>query len=553
MPGYSDRLLDVQDLSVGYGDATSATRVLRNVSFGVNRSEIVAVVGESGSGKSTLASAILGFLSPSTTVTTGKIVYDGIDVLAAAPRELRRLRGLEIGYVPQDPGASLDPVKTIGSQIEEIFRIHRAERPLSSAEIRKRSLELLELVGINRPEVRYRQYPHELSGGMKQRVLVAIALGLRPRLIIADEPTSALDVTVQRQVLDLLDGLVKEFATSVLFITHDLALASERADRFVVLRDGRIVEDGPARAVLEKPGDLYTVRLIADAEGSAAPRRTGDGGAGKRDVVLEAVDLVRDFNLPGVKELHRAVDHVSFALRAESTLALVGESGSGKSTTARILLGLVEATQGAVAVDGEKVDYHRRSERRALWRKLQFVYQNPDSALDPRHTVAHIVGEPLASFGIGNRSSRRERVAHLIEQVGLPADVLGRRPAQLSGGQRQRVAIARALAVSPRIVVLDEPLSALDVLTQSQILRLLIDLQRELGLAYLFISHDLGIVRQFSDTVLVMKQGQIVEEGRTADVFAAPRHPYTIALLDAVPSLQFRRADETAAALSATG
>jgi len=409
--------------------------------------------------------------------------------------------------------------------------------------IRARVLELLERVGLDDPALRARQYPHELSGGMRQRVLIATAVALRPRLIIADEPTSALDATVQRRILDLLDDLRREEGTSVLLVTHDLGVAADRAQRIVVLKDGLIVEQGDARDLLEAPRDAYTRRLLADAPALAttlvrppAPLylRDAAAAAGEDPFAVVAQGLVKEFATRG-RDPFRAVDDVSFRVRRGTTHALVGESGSGKTTTARLVTRLLHPDAGSIELGGADIAGLKGEALRGLRRRIQLVYQNPFSSLDPRQSVARIVAEPLLNFRDGTAAQRRTRVAELIERVALPADVLTRSPRELSGGQRQRVAIARALAIRPDVVVLDEAVSALDVTVQARILELLQGLQSELGLTYLFISHDLAVVRRISHTVSVMQRGRIVEEGATSDIFARPAHPYTRELLAAVP------------------
>jgi ABC-type glutathione transport system ATPase component len=442
--------------------------------------------------------------------------------------------------VPQDPGASLDPVKTVGSQVAEVFRLHPEGCKRSKDEIRAEVIRLFELVGIDRPRERLRQYPHELSGGLKQRVLIAIAFSLRPKLLIADEATSALDVTVQRRVLEVFSRLARDHGTAIIFVTHDLAVATDLADRIVVMKRGKIREDRPVNDILTHPEDDYTVRLLMEAS-PAAPKDTSFAAEPDREESIPAIEvqgLKKSFG-QGEAE-HRAVDNVSFAVRQGNTFALVGESGSGKSTTARMIMRLLDPDSGSVRIQGRDVTSLAGRDKRELWRTLQLVYQNPDSALDPRLTIGDIVAEPLVSFRIGSRSERRARVAELLDQVNLPASVVGSRTKELSGGQRQRVAIARALALGARTLVLDEALSALDVLTQAQILVLLEDLQRHLGLSYLFISHDLHVVERVAHDVGVMSKGQLMEVGPTAQVFRNPQSDYTRLLLDSNPGHRLR-------------
>jgi len=531
-------LLEVRDLSVSYRTRGRVVEAVREVSFTVEPGEVVAVVGESGSGKSTTAQAIIGLLPTNGSIDSGQILLGGTDIARWPDKRLRSIRGAQIGLIPQDPANSLNPVKTVGAQIGEVLRIHRrGDRRTVSRTV----IELLTRVGISDPELRARQYPHELSGGMRQRVLIAAAIALRPRLIIADEPTSALDVTVQRRVLDLIDDLRTEFGTAVLLVTHDLGVAAQRADRLVVMRDGRVEEQGPTAAVLTGPTAEYTRLLVRDApsltpRGFRRPRSAADGApAGDSPPAIVARDLVKEFRVGG--RPFRAVDGVSFHVPRGTTHALVGESGSGKTTTARMVVRFTTPTSGSVTIGGVDVAPLRGEQLRQLRRRVQLVYQNPAGSLDPRQSVADIVAEPLRNFRLADRAGRARRVRELIDRVALPQTVLDRRPRELSGGQRQRVAIARALAVDPEVLVLDEAVSALDVTVQAQILDLLDGLQREFGLTYLFISHDLSVVRQISDTVSVMRKGRIVESGSTQQVFEAPRHEYTRELLAAVPSV----------------
>jgi len=532
-------LLEVRDLSVSYRTRGRVVEAVREVSFTVEPGEVVAVVGESGSGKSTTAHAIIGLLPRNGSVDSGEILLNGTDIARWPAKRLQSVRGAQIGLIPQDPTSSLNPVKTIGAQIGETLRIHkRGDR----REISRRVIALLTRVGLSDPELRARQYPHELSGGMRQRVLIAAAIALRPQLIIADEPTSALDVTVQRRILDLIDDLRTEFGTAVILVTHDLGVAAGRSNRLVVMRDGQVEEQGPTAAVLASPQAEYTKRLLRDAPSltprgfrrprPAAPAADGTA-AGDSTYAIVARDLVKEFRVGG--RPFRAVDGVSFQVPRGTTHALVGESGSGKTTTARMIVRFATPTSGSVTIGGTDVAPLRGEQLRQLRRRVQLVYQNPAGSLDPRQSVADIVAEPLRNFRLADRTGRRRWVRELIDRVALPQTVLDRRPRELSGGQRQRVAIARALALSPEVLVLDEAVSALDVTVQAQILDLLDGLQRELGLTYLFISHDLAVVRQISDTVSVMRKGKIVETGTTAQVFQTPRHDYTRELLAAVP------------------
>ncbi len=533
-------VISATDLRISYGDKDRRREVVHGVSFEIAEGETLALVGESGSGKSTTAHALLGLLPAGGRVDGGRVLLGDLDISGWSDRALRGIRGPEVGLVPQDPTTSLDPVRTIGAQVEEILRLH-GHRDRRSR--RARAIELLDRVGIDDPDLRARQYPHELSGGMRQRVLIATAIALRPRLLIADEPTSALDATVQRKVLDLLDELQREEGTSILLVTHDLGVAADRAERLVVLKDGRIVEQGSSEAVLAAPADPYTKQLLADAPAFATGFRRPDAPPFLRDAAAVAAEnpwaivadgLVKEFRVAG-RERFRAVDDVSFRVRKGTTHALVGESGSGKTTTARLITRFHQPDAGTIEVDGDDVTHAKREQLRVLRRRIQLVYQNPFASLDPRQQIADIVAEPLVNFGVGSRTERRERALALLDRVSLPAEAARRTPRELSGGQRQRVAIARALAIDPDIVVLDEAVSALDVTVQARILELLTSLQAELGLTYLFISHDLAVVRRISHTVSVMRRGRIVEEGQTEDLFRDPQHDYTRELLAAVP------------------
>ncbi|OBB64664.1 ABC transporter ATP-binding protein [Mycobacterium sp. 852014-50255_SCH5639931] len=526
-------LLSVEGLKVSFGDHAA----VRGVDFAVLPGRTVAVVGESGSGKSTTAAAILGLLPPGGRITAGRIVFDGSDIARADRRTLRCIRGREIGYIPQDPMTNLNPVWKVGFQVSEALRANTSDR-----RARRRAVELLGQAGMPDPARQAGRYPHQLSGGMCQRALIAIGLAGRPRLLIADEPTSALDVTVQRQVLDHLQGLTAELGTALLLITHDLALAAERAESVVVMREGVVVESGATQSILREPQHEYTRRLVAAApsltvQGPARPRPADRGAS---DDILVASELTKVYResrgAPWRRAEFLAVDGVSFRLRRASTLAIAGESGSGKSTLAQIVLGLLPASSGTVVFDGTRIDDSlSRDQQLAFRRRVQPVFQNPYSSLDPMYTVFRAIEEPLRVHRVGDRG-QRERVVHeLVDQVALPSSVLGRLPRELSGGQRQRVAIARALALRPEVLVCDEAVSALDVLVQAQILDLLAELQTELGLTYLFISHDLAVIRQIADDVLVMRAGRVVEQSATDELFTRPRHEYTRRLLEAIP------------------
>lgn len=538
-------LLRIEDLHVEYrsrGGAAPA-RAVQGVSLTVRPGEFVSVVGESGSGKSTTVHAALHLLPDSARVRARALELDGQETSGWGDRRLARLRGPFVGFVPQDPGTSLNPVKRVGTQVLEALRLHRR---IESGTARALALAKLELAGLRDVDRVYRQYPHELSGGMKQRVLIAIALANDPALLVADEPTSALDVTVQKIILDRLAELRSKLGLGVLLVTHDLGVAAERSDRLIVMRRGEIVEDGPAVGLLAAPEHDYTRALIAAApsrhgerlvpsrhvlEKAALPERVA-APAGSGQTLLRVRELSKSFG--GV----RAVEDVSLEVTAGSTHALVGESGAGKSTIARIVVGFTAADAGEVWVDGTRITGLSRRQLRPVRRHIQFVHQNPYSSLDPKFDVAQIIAEPLVALGLSSGSQRREQVAGLLDAVALDRSFRGRKPAELSGGQRQRVAIARALAADPRILVLDEAVSALDVSVQAQILQLLVDLQQAQGLTYLFITHDLGVVRLMADDVTVLRAGRVVETGSVTDVFADPADPYTRDLLAAVPGAE---------------
>jgi len=523
-------LIEVRDLSVSYAFAGQRTQAVSQLSFSLAQGETLAIVGESGSGKSTLANALLGLLPGNAHIDQGQLWVDGVDVAQADERTQRQLRGRTVGLVPQDPMVSLNPTLRIGRQIAEALVLARGRR---YPEVDSEVLALLAQVGLDEPALRARQYPHELSGGMRQRVLIAIALAGEPRLIIADEPTSALDVTVQRRILDHLQQLVAERGISLLIITHDLGMACDRADRLLVMKQGELIEHASPRQILWGAQHPYTRDLLKAAP-AFVPRRRPDAGMGQAPL-LRLSNVGKRFELPGQHAHFTALHDLNLEVHAGQTLAIVGESGSGKSTALRIALGLEKPSQGHVEFAGEDVSAFSWRQFRPLRRRIQLVQQNPFAALDPRFTVFDSIVEPLVSFGLLKGQALERKARELIARVHLPAHFLDRLPRELSGGQRQRVAIARALALEPDVLLLDEPVSALDVSVQAQILTLLDELQRELGMAYVLVSHDLAVVASMADQVLVLRRGQVVEQGPAVQVFGQPASAYTRALIEAIP------------------
>ena len=624
-PDDANPLLKITDLEVTFTTSTGVVPAVRGANLTIYPGQTVAIVGESGSGKSTTAAAVIGLLPGTGKVTGGSIEFDGKELTTMSSKEWIEVRGSGIGLVPQDPMSNLNPVLRIGTQVKEALL---ANNIVPRSEAGERVTELLEQAGLPDGERRAKQYPHEFSGGMRQRVLIAIGLASRPKLLIADEPTSALDVTVQRRILDHLETLTKEMGTAVLFITHDLGLAAERAEQLVVMHRGRIVESGPALEILQHPQHPYTKRLVSAAPSLASARIesahargithteeefTGSAKNASSEEMIRVEHLTKEFHIRGAKgEASKllAVDDVSFTLRRGKTLAVVGESGSGKSTAANMILHLLEPTSGKIFFDGEDTSEYSEAQLFALRRRLQAVFQNPYGSLDPMYSIYRIIEEPLKIHGYGTleyaraeikraeatgrepepwavaaleghsesdkklreervkayaqqeveraeaagrepepwavaaleghsefnpKKLREARVAELLDLVALPRSAMRRYPNELSGGQRQRVAVARALALNPEVIVLDEAVSALDVLVQNQILHLLNDLQAELGLSYLFITHDLAVVRQIADDVVVMEKGRLVEANTTDALFNHPVQDYTRELIEAVP------------------
>ena len=582
-PDDANPLLKITDLEVTFTTSTGIVPAVRGANLTIYPGQTVAIVGESGSGKSTTAAAVIGLLPGTGKVTGGSIEFDGKELTKMSSKEWIELRGSGIGLVPQDPMSNLNPVLRVGTQVKEALL---ANNIVPRSEAGERVTELLEQAGLPDGERRAKQYPHEFSGGMRQRVLIAIGLASRPKLLIADEPTSALDVTVQRRILDHLETLTKEMGTAVLFITHDLGLAAERAEQLVVMHRGRIVESGPALEILQHPQHPYTKRLVSAAPSLASARiesahargithteeeLTGSAKNASSEEMIRVEHLTKEFHIRGAKgEAAKllAVDDVSFTLRRGKTLAVVGESGSGKSTAANMILHLLEPTSGKIFFDGEDTSEYSEAQLFALRRRLQAVFQNPYGSLDPMYSIYRIIEEPLRIHSYGTKAYaqqeverakatgrdpepwavaaleghgeaekklRAERVAELLDLVALPRSAMRRYPNELSGGQRQRVAVARALALNPEVIVLDEAVSALDVLVQNQILHLLNDLQAQLGLSYLFITHDLAVVRQIADDVVVMEKGRLVEANTTDALFDNPVQDYTRELIEAVP------------------
>ncbi|ESY01831.1 ABC transporter ATP-binding protein [Mesorhizobium sp. LNJC399B00] len=539
-------ILSIANLSVSVRGEDGERDVVSNLSLTLARGETLCIAGESGSGKSMTALAIMQLLpQPAARISSGMIrLRDGnrgdTDLATLDERQMRRIRGDRIAMIFQEPMTSLNPVLSIGRQLTESIEAHTS---LSSAQARRRAIEALKAVRISEAESRLKQFPHELSGGMRQRVMIAMALALEPDVLIADEPTTALDVTVQGEVLELLRDLQRQHGTSVILITHDMGVVAEMADRVIVMRDGRMVEEGTTSHIFVQPQADYTRELLA-----AVPRiGSGVGRQKSRDAidvlkpanVAEINDLYVRFDLRGgifgqvTRRVH-AVEGVSFSIAPNETLALVGESGCGKSTTAKALAGLAPYS-GDIVIGGRNLSGLGRDERKAVRRDVQMIFQDPFTSLDPRMRVGELVAEPLVIHGIASKDERRERVGALFERVGLSADQMELYPHEFSGGQRQRVCIARALALRPKLIIADESVSALDVSVQARVLDLLKELQREFGVAYLFISHDMAVVENISDRVAVMYLGQIVEMGTRDQVFSNPRHPYTRRLIDAVP------------------
>lgn len=522
-------LLNIENLSLDI----HGTPILKGLDLTIEKGQIVAVTGESGSGKSMTALAIMQLL-PEGSSYSGRVVLDEVDVLTLPEEEMCRLRGNDIGMVFQEPMTALNPVKTIGDQVAETILIHKA---MGKSDARARAREVLDRVGLNAAQFPLSRYPHELSGGQRQRVVIAMAIALRPKLLIADEPTTALDVTTQAQILTLLKGLVDDFGMGLLMITHDLAVVSDMADEIVVMRNGEVVETGPTKSLMANMQHPYT-RMLFAASGHQVdlPERPIP------TPLLEVKNVTREYALPRTKlfakpGVFRAVDNISFTLQKGERLGLVGESGCGKSTLTRAILGLNPVQSGSIQLSGEPV-FTGKNPNLNVRRKMQVVFQDPYGSFNPRHRVDRLISEPFHL--LENPPKGRELQAAIGEaliSVGLQSDDSTKYIHEFSGGQRQRIAIARALIIRPELIIFDEAVSALDVSVRAQVLDLLADLCRRYSLTYLFISHDLSVVRTVTDRVLVMQNGKIVEQGETEQVFTAPQHPYTRSLIDAAPVL----------------
>ena len=561
-------LLQVENLRVSFkNEEKQYIETVKGISFSIPVNTTVALVGESGSGKSVTSLATMGLLPPESSqiALDSKILFEGKNLLDLPRREMRKKCGKDIAMIFQEPMSSLNPVFTVGSQIAEILQLHLG---MSRKQARARALELLIEVGIPSPETKIDAYPGQLSGGQQQRVMIAMAIACKPKLLIADEPTTALDVTIQKQILDLLESLRKKHQMSMLFITHDLALVGEIADQVIVMRHGQIREQGRVKDVLERPQDVYTKALLhCRPQLSKRPMRLpmisdfmqqkGDdyiethtidveslqqrsrGLTGQEEIILDVRDLKKSFySRKGLfgKEEFQAVKGVSFQLAKGKTLGLVGESGSGKTTIGLLLMRLQEATGGKALFEGQDILAMSEKEFARYQRKIQIIFQNPYASLNPRFTVGQILMEPMQVHGIGmNDSERKQMALDLLERVSLPAQAFYRYPHEFSGGQRQRIAIARCLTLKPEILICDESVSALDVSVQAQVLNLLQDLQDEFGLSYIFISHDLSVVKYISDQIMVMNHGDLVEIANSDDLYQSPQHEYTKRLLSAIP------------------
>jgi ABC-type glutathione transport system ATPase component len=533
-------VISVRNLTVDFPLRRGNFRAVDDISFDIMPGEVLGVVGESGAGKSMTGAAIIGLIEPPGRITQGEILLDGKRIDDLPAEEMAKLRGKRIGMVFQDPLTSLNPLYTIGEQLVETIRRHL---PLSPAEARQRAIDLLAEAGIPRPQDRIDSYPHQFSGGMRQRVVIALALAAEPELIIADEPTSALDVSVQAQIIKVLKKLCESRGAAVMLITHDMGVIAETANRMIVMNKGRIVETGPVADVIKRPKEDYTIRLIKAIPSIRDETRRHEVPPEKQ-ALIRVEKLSREFDLSqsvfdrlfggAERKIVKAVNEVSFEIRKGSTYGLVGESGSGKSTCARMMVGLIPPTDGRVLLEGDDIWEAGSAKRR---RSVQMIFQDPYASLNPRWRVRDIVAEPIRALGLASRSEIEDRVADLLERVRLDAGAMRKFPHEFSGGQRQRIAIARALSSQPEFIVCDEPTSALDVSVQAQVLDLMRQLQDEYGLTYLLISHNLAVVRQMADNVGVLHNGVLVEQGPVDEIFDNPRADYTRMLLDAVPDI----------------
>ncbi len=527
------KLLHVNQLAVSFATKQQKVAAVKDVSFYINKGETLGIVGESGSGKSVTARAIMKLLpTPPARITNGTITYDNQLISDYTEKEMEAIRGQEISMIFQDPMSSFNPIMKIGKQIDEMAIKHRK---LSANEARKETINMLELVGINHASDRYHQYPHEFSGGMLQRAMIAMALICRPKLLIADEPTTALDVRIQAQILQLMKKMQGKFGMAIILITHDFGVVAGMCDRVAVMRHGEIVEQNDTIAIFNKPQHPYTKRLLAALPRIDQTKKDRQLGLDQKKPLVQVRQLQKNFDLKYGGTV-RAVDQIDFIIRPGETLGLVGESGSGKSTTGRLILQLLQATDGEVIYNGMGIHQFNRKELKQLRRDIQIIFQDPQASLNPRMKVLDIIGQPLDIHKLyRSKKERQERVEELLELVGLEKEHANRYPHQFSGGQQQRIGIARALAVNPRFIVCDEPLSALDVSIQAQVVELLQDLQQKLGLTYLFIAHDLAMVKHICDRVAVMYGGKIIEVAESEELYQHPLHPYTKALLEAVP------------------
>ena len=574
-------LLDISDLTVEFSTRRGVVRAVTHVNVSVGKGETVGIVGESGSGKSVTSYAVMRILDRAGRIAQGALHFSGLDLTAATEEDMRNLRGREISMVFQNPRAALNPIRKVGHQIEDVLRQHSQ---VDSAALAEKAIGMLDQVRIARPRERYHAYPFELSGGMCQRVVIALALACRPRLLIADEPTTGLDVTTQKAVMELIVDLTRQFGMSTILITHDLGLAATYCARVVVMEGGRVVESAPAQAIFTTPSHPYTRKLmratprpdislrdlLPEADVAVLPNPPPQGGREQTEIVARSYPnrsdapllivekLVKEYPRKGMggswhklfarkpapePETFRAVDGVSFTVHRGETVGLVGESGCGKSTTSAMVMRLIDKSEGVIMFDNEDIGEIAPTEfaKLSLRKRIQLVFQDPTDSLNPRFTAARAIADPILRLGdLKGRSAVRARCEELAGQVGLPLDLLDRFPHQLSGGQKARVGIARAIAVNPDLVILDEPTAALDVSVQALVLNLLQDLKDSLGMSYLFVSHDLNVVRLLCDRVIVMQAGRIVEQGPTEEVLFAPQAQYTRDLLAAIPQSKVR-------------